>query len=177
MTDNAMICSKISRSLLLDINQSDAFSDLKDYWSAFFYALEGEFIWRAIPEPKYKLFVTGDLNPIASPIFEEYICEINELLLYSYEEFIEDDMVTDDAIISVEVDCTLGDVIKRVKDIASSTKRYSTFINIYNLQEASNDELLWLTDWLRSHDENMVFILEAEKTGTHSLILNLEEVY
>lgn len=172
-----MIESKISRSLLLDINQSSAFADLKDCWSAFFYALDNEFIWRVSPEPKYKLFITGTTDSVALPIFEDYICEIDEDLLYSYEEFIEDEAVEDNAIIFVDVDCSCDNVVERIKAVAEDTAGYSTFISIYNLQDASNDTILWLMDWLRNHENNMVFILEASKTGTHSLLLDLEEVY
>lgn len=181
MGDIMSLNSEIIKSILLDVYHSGYFNDFDSYVSAMYYAESREFIENALgpDELNYQVFITGSDVSIGESIFFELFSRINSEYLYSYDEYIDDDTASGDAVVYTTVDCSQSqsDFTQDLKSLISGVDGARTFISFFNLDKASNDTLMWISKWLENGpDSNLIIIFEAKNSGSHSVIIGLDEV-
>lgn len=177
MGDDMSFTSEISKSILLDVYNSGNYQDFDSYVGAMYYAESREFIENSpsVEELQYQVFITGESTSVGENIFYELFSRINSDYLYSYDEYLNEGLDEDDAVVYTTVDCSLNGVKEDVRSLIAGVNGQRTFVSFFNIDKATNDTLLWLADWLAIHDENLVITLEAEESGSHAVVLGLNE--
>lgn len=166
--DNVLLAMR--SNVLMEMYHAKALKNFKPHISALYSQLDDGFIWENSLENPC-LYVTGSDYSEG----EDVMLSILEKLSIDYATDMSSSKINEGAPLFLTFDCS--EIFAADLKVLESLPCV-TFVSIYNVQDATNESLLWLSNWMREYPSNFIVTLEAKNNNvSNDVVLAMDVVY